>query len=84
MAKKDMIIHRVCRYCYEYTQVVKDWKGVAPPGTIECPKCGRFGLELRTVSQIEYMEWKGDIGAGKRLKELIKEHNDAETHQKER
>jgi hypothetical protein len=75
MAKKEMIVHRVCRYCHEYTQVVKNWEGPPPPGTIECPKCKRFGLELRTVSQIEYMEWKGTIGAGKQLRETIKTLN---------
>lgn len=72
---KEIIIHRVCRYCYKYTQTVKDWNKEIPPDTIECPNCKRFGLELRTISQIEYMEWKGIIGYGKQLRDMIKEAN---------
>ena len=73
MTKKEMIVHRVCRYCHKYTQVVRDWQGPAPAETVECPTCHRLGLDLRTVSQIEYMEWKGEIGAGRMLREIIKE-----------
>lgn len=60
MAKKEMIVHRVCKYCHEYTLVVKNWEWPTPVGTIECPNCHRHGLEFRTISQIEYMEWKGE------------------------
>ena len=79
---KEMIVHRVCKYCYNYTQVVRDWLGPAPVGTIECPKCHRFGLDLRTISQIEYMEWKGEIGAGKMLREIIKSHEEEKKNER--
>lgn len=83
-SKKQTIVHRVCRFCGERTEVVRNWIGPNPNETIECPKCHKFGLDLKTKDQVDYMHWKCTIGAGKQLREIIREYDNASANKKKR
>ena len=73
MPRRDTIILRACEECGFIAQIVKNWKGSAPNGTIECPNCKKFTFNLRSREWIEYACWKGTIGPGRQLQNIIKE-----------
>ena len=73
MAKKKHYSHwRACSSCGHYEpEPLRDKYTV--PKQIVCPRCDKRTFNLKTYAEISYLEWKGEIGAGRMLREVVKE-----------
>lgn len=78
MGKALTYVHRCCEACGHTVKVVKNREGQAQSGTIQCPGCGRFTLELRSDEWMRYAYWKGTIGPGRILRETIRNQKENE------
>ena len=77
MAKKKPTHWRTCSCCWHYAPELIPGPAWDKKERVECPSCGAMSFTLKTADQMAYLEWKGTIGAGRQLKQIIKEHNNA-------
>ena len=73
MAKKKHHTHwRACSSCGHYEPEPLGG-GYAVPEQVVCPNCDKKTFNLKTHDEMAYLEWKGEIGAGRMLREIVKE-----------
>ena len=72
MAKKKHHSHwRACSSCGHYEPEPLGG-GYTVPKQIVCPRCDKRTFNLKSYDEMSYMEWKGEIGAGRMLREIVK------------
>ena len=64
---------RACSKCGHYEPKLSKDPAWNKPEYIACPACEQCSFRLRTYDQMSYLEWKGEIGAGRSLREIARE-----------
>lgn len=69
MAKNKIV--RCCEAC-GYTIEEDKISPEAQRSTIQCPGCERLSLKIRDHEWMRYAYWKGTIGPGRMLREVVR------------